>query len=105
MWVTKDVKQAQDRKIFYILMEMNVIMAINCKLQFSPTIYANLQSYVDFKANFHQISISERKDPAQKWHDFPYLATDDAIDVVLDKWSAEWHTTMELAVGGRNSTT
>lgn len=28
------------------------------------------------------------------------LATDDSIDAVLDKWMAEWHTSMDLAVRG-----
>ena len=32
-----------------------------------------------------------------------YLAKDDAIDAVLDKWLAEWHTTTNLAVGGSKS--
>jgi len=45
------------------------------------------------------------KDPLQKWYDLLYLATDDAIDAMLDKWSAEWHTTMELVVGGSKSNT
>lgn len=41
----------------------------------------------------------------QKWYDLLYLATNDAIDAVLDKWSTEWHTPTNLAVGGRRSTT
>ena len=32
-----------------------------------------------------------------------YLATNIAINAVLDKWSAEWHTTTDLAVGGSKS--
>lgn len=39
----------------------------------------------------------------QKWYDLLYLATNDAIDVVLDKWPTEWCTTMDLAVGGSKS--
>jgi len=53
-------------------------------------VYATLQSYDEFKADIHRISIRARKDPAQKWYDLPYLAIDDAIDEVLDKWSVEW---------------
>lgn len=63
-------------------------------------VYANLQSYAEFKADFHQISISARKDPVQKWYDFPYLATDDAINAVLDKCPVEWRTTKDFAIGG-----
>ena len=29
---------------------------------------------------------------------------DDIIDVVLDQWSTEWLTTMDLAIGGSKST-
>jgi len=29
----------------------------------------------------------------------PYLVTDDTIDVVLDQWLAEWHTTTDLVMG------
>ena len=43
-------------------------------------------------------------DPMQKWYDFPYLAIDDANDVVLDKWPAEWRNTMDFGVGGSKST-
>lgn len=31
-WVTKDVQRIKDNKIFWILMEMNIRMAINRKL-------------------------------------------------------------------------
>lgn len=101
LWVTKEAEPVRDSKIFWILMEMNIRMAINHKLQLSPMVYANLQSYAEFKADFHRISIRAWKDPAKKWYSFPYLAIDDAIDVVFDKWPTEWHTSMDLAVGGR----
>lgn len=57
LWVTKDAEQVQDNKIFWILMEMNIRMTINCKLRLSPMVYANLQSYAKFKADFHRVSI------------------------------------------------
>jgi len=105
MWATKDTKRVWDNKIFWNLMEMNIKMAINYKLRILPTVYANLQSYAEFKADFHQISIKAQKDPAQKWYDLSYLATDDAIDAMLDKWPAECRTTTDLAMGGSKSAT
>jgi len=33
------------------------------------------------------------------------LASDDAIDVVLDRWPVEWRTTSHLAVGSSKSVT
>jgi len=65
-------------------MEMNMHMAINCKPWLSPTNFDRLQEYVEFKADFHHISIWAQNDPEQKWHDLPYLATDDVIGMVLD---------------------
>lgn len=40
------------------------------------------------------------KDPTQNWYDLHYFQMDDAIDVVLNQWLAEWCTTTDLAVGG-----
>lgn len=48
------------------------------------SIFDKLQGYIKFKENFQHVSIRVRKDLDQKWHDLPCLATDDAIDVVLD---------------------
>lgn len=31
LWAIKDAKKVRDNKIFWILMEMNIWMAINCK--------------------------------------------------------------------------
>ena len=39
----------------------------------------------------------------QKWYDLSYLAMDDTIDAVLNQWSAEWHATIDLVVGGNKS--
>ena len=85
------------------MMEMNIRMAINHKPKLSPTVYANLQGYAKFKANFHNVFIRAQKELAQKWYDLPYLAIDDAIDAVLNQWPVEWHATTDLEVGGRNS--
>lgn len=92
-----------DSKIFWILVEMKIQMDINCKLRLSPTVYTNLQGYVKFKVDFHRVSIRVRKDLVQKWYHLPYLATNDAIDLVLDKWPVVWHSTKDMAVGRRKS--
>lgn len=55
---------------------------------------------MDFKANFHHVSIRAPKDPTQIWYDLPYLATDDSIDAVLDHCLVECHTIADLVVGG-----
>lgn len=81
------------------LMEMNVHMAINRKIWLSPINFDILQEYIEFKANFHHVSIRAQKKPEKKWHDLPYLVIDDAINVVLDCWLEEWHTALEMEVG------
>ena len=59
-------------------------MAINRKLCLTPKKFEKLQEYVEFKADFHHVSIQGQKDPEQKWHNPPYVATDDEIAVVLE---------------------
>lgn len=71
-------------------------MAINRKLRLTPTNFEKLQEYMEFKANFHHISIWVRKDFEKKWHGLPYLAIDDAIVAVLDRWPTDWCNDMDL---------
>jgi len=44
LWETNNSQQIKDNKIFWILMEMNVDMAINPKPWLSPTVFDKLQS-------------------------------------------------------------
>ena len=71
-------------------MEMNIRMGINRKLQLSPTLYASLQSFAEFKVDFHHVFIMAQKDPMNTWHNLPYLETDDVIFAVLESWFQEW---------------
>jgi len=71
-------------------MEMNIRMGINCKPRLSPTVYNSLQSFTEFKADFHHVYIRVRKDPMKAWHELPYLAMDDVIFFVLESWPSEW---------------
>lgn len=57
LWATKEPKRVKDSKIFWILMEMSINMAINCKPQSSLTIYDQLAEYVKFKVDFHCVSM------------------------------------------------
>ena len=64
LWGTKDAQRIKDNKIFLILLEMNICMAINRKLRLSPMVFYNLQGYVEFKADFQHVAIRVWKDPA-----------------------------------------
>lgn len=39
LWVTMDAQRMRDIKIFWVLMEINIKMGINCKSRLSPTLY------------------------------------------------------------------
>jgi len=80
-------------------MEMKTDMAINHKPQLSPKNFHKLQEYVEFNADFHHFSIRAQNEPEQKWHDLPYLATDDMVAVVLGHWPTDWHTFTDLTMG------
>ena len=99
LWVTKDPQWVNDRKIFWTLMEMNVHMAINHKPRLSLTNFEKFQEYTEFKVDLHHVPIRAWKDPEHNWHDLPYLAIDDAIQVVLDSWMTKWHTASNLTTG------
>lgn len=64
-------------------MEMNIRMGINRKPRLLPTVYNNLQSFSEFKVDFHHIYVKVRKDPIKKWNELPYMAADDIIFDVL----------------------
>lgn len=62
LWATRNVQRIRDKKIFWVLMEMNIKMGINHKLQLSPTVYNSLQSFAEFKEYFHNVYIRAQKD-------------------------------------------
>lgn len=53
----KDVGRITKMKIFWVLMEMNLYMAINQHPRLSPTLFMHLSAYVAFKADFHKVYI------------------------------------------------
>lgn len=57
LWATKDVERVKESKIFLVLMEASIHVAIKCKPRLSPTVYEQLSGYAKFKADFHYISI------------------------------------------------
>ena len=62
LWATKDAKRLRDSQNLWVFMEMKIRMWINRKPRLSPTVYNNLQSFVEFKADMHNIFIRARKD-------------------------------------------
>lgn len=45
LWARKYANWIRDSKVFWVFMEMNIRMGINCKPRLSPTIYNKLQSF------------------------------------------------------------
>lgn len=72
-------------------MEVNIQMWINRRPRLSPPVYNSLRSFVDFKAEIHNVYIKVHKDPAQNWTTLPFIAIDDTIFFVLESWPPEWH--------------
>lgn len=81
-------------------MEMNIRMGFNHKLQLSPTVYNSLQSFAEFKVDFHHMYIKARKDPMKAWKELPYLVMEDVIFIMLESGPLEWcilaNSTMEV---------
>lgn len=102
LWATRDAQRIRERKIFWVLMEMNIRMGINRKLWLSSMVYNSMQSFVKFKANFHHVFIRVWKDPTKTWNELPYLETDDVIFAVLESWSPEWRTPVGSTVEAEN---
>lgn len=89
LWGTKYVAWVMESKVFWVLMEASIRMAINQKLQLSPTMFKNLLGYAELKVDFHNIYVQLHKNPNQKWFDLPYLATDDVISEVIKHWPTD----------------
>lgn len=71
---------------YFLFMEMNIRMRINCTPQLSPTFYNSLQGFMEFKSDLHHIYIRAYKEPIVKWNELPYLTTDDIIFNVFEVW-------------------
>lgn len=88
----KDAKQIHAVKVFWVLMEAIIQMWINRRKRLSPTVYAILQSFAEFKADMHNIHVWAWKDPAKEWTKLPFIAFDDTIFISLETWPPEWCT-------------
>jgi len=60
--------------------------------------YASLQSFTEFKVDFHHVFIKAQKDPMKIWHNLPCIVIDDVIFAVLESWPSEWHDSAGSAV-------
>lgn len=93
----KDATWTRETKIFWVLMEVGIEMWIKKRPHLSPTVYDNLWSFTDFKADMHNVYIKVRKYPTQIWTKLPFIMIDDAIYVVLNSWQPKW-CTLDLEV-------
>lgn len=70
-------------------MEMNIRVGINHKPRLSPTVYNSLQSFTEFKVDFHHIYLRTCKDLTKKWSELPFITTSNVIFDVLQTWLPE----------------
>lgn len=104
LWDTKDPICITETKIFWVLKEVRLHMAVNQWPRLSPNSHTQLSTYVDFIADFHRFYIQAQKDPTQKWYELPYLVTDSDVQDVVSRWLAECCTPSDLADGPSTST-
>lgn len=71
-------------------MEASIQMWINRRPHMSPMVHNSLQSFANFKVDMHNIYIRAQKNPAKQWTKLPFVATNDAIFIVLETWPPEW---------------
>lgn len=51
-------------------------MVMSQRPRLSLTVYAQLEAYAEFKADFHNMSIHARHDLKKMWYKLPYLVSD-----------------------------
>jgi len=56
----------------------------------SPTLFKQLETYVDFKADFHNVSICAWKDLEHTWNLLSYLEFEMDVEEVVGYWPVEW---------------
>jgi len=76
LWATNDPVRVMETRMLWVLVEMDLYMVINQRLRLSPTIFEKLEAYVEFKVNFHSVSICVRKDPKKTWYKLSYLVSE-----------------------------
>jgi len=93
-----------EMKIFWVLFEIELWMVITQWSRLSPNLHSQYTNIADFKANFHNLSIQKKKDPTRTWHKLPYLATEEDIMGVINKFLSEWLTPSNEDAGKSKAT-
>lgn len=57
LWATKDPERIMESKVFWILVETDLCTVISECPRLSPTLFKQLRSFMEFKVNFHNVSI------------------------------------------------
>lgn len=72
-------------------MEVDIRHWVTQQPRLFTEIYDSVKHIAEFKEDMNFVSIWACKDPNQMWTTLPFIAIDEAIDVVLDTWPLEWH--------------
>ena len=75
LWDSKDEKQIEYNKVFWVLFQSGLATAIDSRSHLSPTIYDKYKSIAAFQVTMHNVQIRGRKDPA--WVSLPYMVVDE----------------------------
>lgn len=77
-------------------MDASVCQWIHEKPRLSNEIYESMKHIAEFKEDMHFVCIRAHKDLDHIWTSLPFVAINEAIDVVLDTWSPIWHGLEEI---------
>lgn len=70
----------------------------------SPPLFEKLTPYMEFKADFHNVSIRVQKDPKITWNLLSYLVSDTDVQEVVGYQPIEWREPTTLDVGTSKGT-
>lgn len=76
--------------MFWVLVEMDLCTVISQRPRLSPTLLEKLEAYVEFKADFHNVTIRTRKDLKKTWYKLSYLVGEVDVQEIVGKWPWEW---------------
>lgn len=90
-----------EMKMSWVMVQMELYTMISKRPTLSPTLFEQLEAYVEFKVDFHNVSICARWDLKKVWYMFPYLVNEAVVQEIMGKWPWEWPHLIDLIAGTR----
>jgi len=88
LWESKELTQVTKKKLFWVILKMDLRTTMSQKPQLSPVLFQEYHSITDFKAYFHHAYIHAKKYLEEVWYELPYLVSKEDILLIIRKWSS-----------------